>query len=418
MTPFKRIRILTQYYLPEQGAAQVRLSAVALALQRRGIEVDVVTAMPNYPTGKIFKEYRHHLQHQEYIAGIPVRRVWLYPAAGRSVARRLLNYASFNLTSALPLLTAPKSDLILVEAQPMTLAFSALCAGMLSQTPYVYNVPDLQVEVARAKWGIGETALNAAQRLEDFLARRALCVSTVTYDFMRHFQARLPASPVTYLPNGVDTAQMAPQDYCHEWARRLGFEGKRIFVYAGTLYQHCGLEILIEAVARIHPSLGVRLLIAGDGPLKETLMKLCAQRGLNRIVQFSSFTSRDVPALMSIADASLAPTHQGEVGLHMRLAKVLPSLSCGAPVITVGESESARMIRAFECGMAIPDFDAQALAEAMSQLAKSPQRRAQMAHNGRALAIKHFDWSHLVENWLEQLSCVVRGERPAIQALF
>ena len=44
-----RVTILTQYYPPEIGAPQARLSELASALVRRGHAVTVLTAMPSYP---------------------------------------------------------------------------------------------------------------------------------------------------------------------------------------------------------------------------------------------------------------------------------------------------------------------------------------------------------------------------------
>ena len=44
-----KLLILTQYFPPEIGAPQNRLYELALRLQKKGVEVSVLTAMPNYP---------------------------------------------------------------------------------------------------------------------------------------------------------------------------------------------------------------------------------------------------------------------------------------------------------------------------------------------------------------------------------
>ncbi len=53
-----RLLILTQYYPPEIGAPQNRLHELAVRLKAAGIEVEVLTAMPNYPKMEVFEEYR------------------------------------------------------------------------------------------------------------------------------------------------------------------------------------------------------------------------------------------------------------------------------------------------------------------------------------------------------------------------
>jgi len=49
-----RFLFLSQYWAPEVGGAQANLSAIVRELVRRGHEVEVVTALPNYPKGRIF----------------------------------------------------------------------------------------------------------------------------------------------------------------------------------------------------------------------------------------------------------------------------------------------------------------------------------------------------------------------------
>ena len=53
-----RVVFLTQYYPPETGAAPNRLWNLAQRLAGQGHSVSVMTALPSYPRGTIFEEYR------------------------------------------------------------------------------------------------------------------------------------------------------------------------------------------------------------------------------------------------------------------------------------------------------------------------------------------------------------------------
>ena len=53
-----RVVILTQYYPPETGAPQNRLHSLASNLLLLGADVEVITAMPNYPKYEIFEGYK------------------------------------------------------------------------------------------------------------------------------------------------------------------------------------------------------------------------------------------------------------------------------------------------------------------------------------------------------------------------
>jgi colanic acid biosynthesis glycosyl transferase WcaI len=93
--------ILTQFYLPEVGAAAIRLGRLAGSLAADGHQVTVLTSMPNYPSGIIPREYRGRLSAREVIDGVDVRRVWVYASPSKRNLVRIANQISFMLMSAL-----------------------------------------------------------------------------------------------------------------------------------------------------------------------------------------------------------------------------------------------------------------------------------------------------------------------------
>ena len=65
-----KLLLLTQYYPPEIGAPQNRLHELAVRLKTKGIDVEVLTALPNYPEMEIFESYQNGQNRQEEIEGI------------------------------------------------------------------------------------------------------------------------------------------------------------------------------------------------------------------------------------------------------------------------------------------------------------------------------------------------------------
>src|SRR5205807_6906354 len=113
-----KLAILTQYYPPEVGAPQSRLSALAREFARRGHQVTVLTAMPNYPTGKIPEGYRGAWMREER-DGAMVVRTFLYPTQRTDFAHRLTSYCSFALSSVLwGTFCLEPPDYLLVESPP------------------------------------------------------------------------------------------------------------------------------------------------------------------------------------------------------------------------------------------------------------------------------------------------------------
>lgn len=410
--PFKKWLIITQYYPPEAGAPQIRLSALAREITRHGCSVQVLTALPNYPHGKIARGYRGRLMIREIREGIPVERLWLYPAAGRKPLNRLLCYSSFTI-GAIARILAHRPDVVFVEAQPITLALAGLVLKVLRGVPFIYNTPDLQVEIAGDKRWIGLDALvRYAAKLESALMRQALCVSTVTDAFVDHFAEHrgIPRSRITFLPNGADTERLRPLPPDDEYARELGVSGKTVFTYAGTHAPYHGLEIMLDAAEQLRDRPDIVLLMVGNGPIRHHLERRAAERNLSNLL-FRDSPFSEMHRLMSISRASVATISDMQAAPKMRLSKVIPPLACGRPVIYVGKGESARLLRQHGCGIAVESGSAEEFAAAIRRLADS-RIAEEMGACGRQLAESDFSWGFIVDHWLQQVNAVVGGFDP------
>ena len=75
-----RVTILTQYFPPEMGAPQCRLSELGERLIDLDWDVEVLTALPNYPTGRVFQGYDPRVPMCENVGRIRTTRVPLSPA--------------------------------------------------------------------------------------------------------------------------------------------------------------------------------------------------------------------------------------------------------------------------------------------------------------------------------------------------
>ena len=408
--------ILTQYFAPESGAPSVRLMAMARELQKLGIRVRVITGMPNYPLGVVYPEYRGRFTAREEINGVPIRRVWLYPASGRKVIKRLLNYLSFTITSGVALALEDRADLIFVEAQPITLAIPAWAVSVARGIPYVYNTPDLQVEhAADDRWISVRWLIRAAATIERKLMRDAACVTTVTHAFIDHFHRkyRIPKERLTFLPNGADTATLRPLPPDEDLAQRLGVAGKKAFTYAGTMAAYQGLEVLIDVAERLRHRSDLVILMIGTGPVKEDLVQAAKARGLSNIV-FRTSPFEEMSQLMSITTASLVVLRPMEISRKMRLSKAIPPMACGVPVIYAGWGETSDLIAHEQVGLVVEPGNPDEIAYAITQLADDDRLAKELGQRGRRVAERELSWNFLVSDWLRQLDLALAGKDPHV----
>ena len=146
-----KVLLVTQFYPPEVGAAAIRMAAWADGLQKHGCDVEVVTAMPNYPTGKIFEGFGG-LVRQERHDGIKIIRTGIYPTQKTSFLHRLANYFSFVISSAFfGTFLLARTDYLLVESPPLFLGFSGYWLSRIKRTRSASNVSFLSSQPLRPR---------------------------------------------------------------------------------------------------------------------------------------------------------------------------------------------------------------------------------------------------------------------------
>ncbi|MBX2926516.1 MAG: hypothetical protein KF852_01665 [Saprospiraceae bacterium] len=190
-----RLLILTQYFPPEMGAPQSRLYETARGLQARGWEVEIITAFPNYPTGRIFPAYRGRFSMQEAMDGLNVRRYWLYASNSRKALPRIASMMSFSISvlAAVGQVRRFRPAYLWVESPPLLLGLSGWILARCSGARLALNISDIW-PLSAAELGAlkkGSLFYRLLEGLERFLYRRC---STILRSFRSScpFTARCP----------------------------------------------------------------------------------------------------------------------------------------------------------------------------------------------------------------------------------
>ena len=392
-----RFLILTQFYPPEVGAAQSRLSSFARELRAGGHDVEVVTALANYPMGRLRREDRGRLRRRETIDGIPVTRVWLYPASGAGM-RRLISYLSFTVTGLIGAQLVRRPDVVFVESPPLFLGLAGWIVAKRFRAAMVLNVSDLWPDsvrdlglLRRGPW------LSLAEKLETFLYRRATAVTAVTEGIRRrltHDKGVLPER-VLFLPNGVDTEIFRPISL-----PAADDSSRPAVAYTGNHGLAQGLDVVVDAAA--HAS-EIDFVLVGAGSDKPRLQKAVADRKLQNVIFRPPVPESEISAIYGATVAGLATLRRSALMEDARPAKVGAIMACGRPVIYSGSGEGAELVRAANGGIVVEPEDGRALAEAARQIVADPAGADRMGAQGRAFVQRELAWPQLVDGWLRQL---------------
>jgi colanic acid biosynthesis glycosyl transferase WcaI len=387
-----RLVVLTQYYPPETGAPQRRLGDLARRLAARGHQVQVVTAMPNYPAGQLHEQWRGRLLGRESIDGVDVLRSALYVSPVRTTARQLATYFSFALSSGA---TAPvrlrKADVVLWESPPLFLAPTATLLSRRLGARLVMNVSDLWPRSAVELGVLRDPRLiSFFERWERRAYRSADLVTHQTEGIGAGVEARAPGTARMLFPNGVDTLAFTRVEPRPGLGAELGVPATGAVVgYAGNFGRGQALEQVVDAAALVPEATFV---LVGDGPRREYVVDRIAALGAGNVVVSPSVPAERMSEVLSLFDLAVVPLAGIPLFDGARPSKLFELLALGVPVVYCGRGEGASIAQASGGAVVVPPEDPPALAQAVrGLLAAPPATRRRMGDAGRRYVEQHFD---------------------------
>ncbi len=405
------LAILTQYYPPEIGAPQRRLSHLAGCFVRAGHSVTVLAGMPNYPQGKIFPGYGG-LFRREQREGVSVLRTLTYPAQGVKFLPRLTSYFTFVFSSAaLGSAFLPPPDYLFVESPPLFLGLSGYWLSRLKSARMIFNVADLWPESAVRLGVLGRDTLayRLSERLEKFCYRKAWLVTGQSKTILQDVEQRFPGTRLFHLSNGVDTVLFRPENGTPDARASMSQNGDFLAVYAGLHGLAQGLEQVLEAAEMLQSAGGFQFVFIGDGPQKAGLQAQASSRGLNNVRFLDPRPSDEMPRLLASADALLVPLKGFIPGAVP--SKLYEAMGCGRPVVLMADGEAADVVRQADSGIVVEPGDIQGIANALRRLREESQLGARMGENGRQMALRSFDRDRIADGFIQYLEAEI-AHRP------
>jgi colanic acid biosynthesis glycosyl transferase WcaI len=403
-----RLLILTQYFAPETGAPPVRLLSFAHELGSLGHEVEVVTAMPNYPSGRIQPAYRHRLLLTETREGLTIHRVWLWAAKGAGIGR-ILNFVSFMGAALLPLRRVSRPDVIFVESPPLTLFLTALVyRWRFPRALLVLNLADQWVEAMR-DFGVvtNRRILAALLRYARFCYDQADLITAVTRGIADDLTRRqgVAATKVVLLPNGADVDAQPDEAAAERLLDALGVRGYRLALCAGTQGIAYGMETLLDAAAALSDIVDLVVLLVGDGSEKMKLRELARARGLANVRFADPVPAAAVLPLYRRAAVALGTIRDLPIAAAARPMRVVSAMAAGVPIVYAGAGEAAELLRSTGAGIVTPSGDGQAVAVAIRRLLADPEAARAMGERGRAYIKRHLTWRAIVHAFEREVVC-------------
>ena len=397
----KRVLLVTQYFQPEN----FKCNDIAFELQRRGYEITVLTAIPNYPQGRFFDGYGLFKRRTEIVDGVKIIRGFVVPRGKGGKIGLSLNYLSYLVSSciiALYLSLRYRYDAVFVhQVSPVTIGVAATLVKKIQRIPMYFWVLDLWPESLTAAIGLrNKYILGFFSKMVQWFYRNSDKILISSRGFEKSICEKGDfASKIVYFPNWVDSAFATVADVATPDVPK-GF----VAMFTGNIGASQDFDTILDAAERLKEHRDIHIVIVGNGRDRERVESEIAKRELGATVHcVGSYPLEAMPATFAKADVLFAALKDEMIFALTVPAKIQAYMSAGKPILTMINGEAKELIRNVGCGIAVDAGDAAGFAEALLSLSQMSQiERDEMGEKGKAFAKRYFDFE-LQMNLLEDI---------------
>ena len=369
-----KILVVCQYYHPEL----VRITDICEELVKIGHQVTVLTDIPNYPMGDIYKGYDKGKNRIEKINGVDVQRVFTVPRKSNAIMR-LLNYHSFSFFSK-KYIKKLKDDYDVVfvnQLSPVMMANAAIRYKRKYNKKVIMYCLDLWPESLCAG-GIKKNSL---------IYKLYFVISKKIYKNMDKILVT-SKSFIEYLKESFNIEQNII-DYLPQYAESIFDKGsckkqmnnKIDLLFAGNIGKAQSLDTIIDAANMMKMNEKIFFHIVGDGQELERLKKKTKELELKNVIFYGRQPLNDMPKFYKKADAMLV-TLCGDSLISSTLpGKVQTYMAAGKPIIGAANGETKNVIEEANCGFCGIADDAKVFAQNIQKFidCKSKEKLGQNA---------------------------------------
>ena len=363
-----RILHLSKFYPPDPGGLEHIVAGVAEGAAAAGHEVRVVCARGSRWKGHAAREPGVSVRNGVTVIRLPTFGIlWSQP-----VTPMYLSAARW------------KSDVVYVHRpHPLADVAATLSGG---DRALVFHHSDVQRQ---------RSARVLYQPLARRVAARARAVVVAAASNLQH-AGDLGSDGVEkarVIPHGVDTTRFTPTA---PESRPKIFDSLPegpVGFFVGRLVPYKGLDVLIRAVA----GTDLRVVIAGDGPVRPSLEREIERLGLaDQVALVGRISDSEVPLYHQAADYFVLPSNTSAEMFGVVMAE---AMACGKPVVSTSLPTGVREVNAAGVtGLEVAPDDHEALRAAMLELAGNPELRMKFGAAGRARVEERFSLRAMISS--------------------
>ena len=367
-----KILFITDNFYPEQNAPAKRTYEHAIEWLKLNHKVSIITGVPNFPKGKVFKGYKNKIFQSENLDGINIYRVWTFIAANKGFVFRILDYISFMFTSFFAGLFIKKHDIVIATSPQFFTAISGWLISVFRRKPFILEIRDLWPEsiVAVGAMNDKNIIVNLLYKVARFLYRRSDFIICVTNSFKQDLvKYNIDENKILVIENGIKIENLIPPSKTIDIIEKEYNLCKKDFIvsFIGTIGMAHGLDIIIKAAKKINNK-NIKFLIIGEGAEKEKLKVKVSSNKLNNVIILDSIPWQEIININQIISANLIHLKKSDVFKKVIPSKIFESMGMKKTIILGVEGESKNIINDSKCGLIIEPENEDSLINIINKL--------------------------------------------------
>lgn len=402
-----RILVVSQHYWPEP----FNVSDICESLVARGHEVTVLTGLPNYPEGRIPKEYQGGANRTQVRNGVEIVRASLVERRQGST-RRVANYVSFaRRASRVAKSLDPNFDVVLVnQTSPVLMALPAYAYRKAHGAKVLLYCIDIWPECLLAGgFSKGSVAYRSMLAISRRIYDSADSVCVTSPGFREYFEdvLELDASGVAVLPQYAEDMFCSQVISCSDEVPVFD-SSKCNLVFAGNVGAAQSVETIVCAAAKLKDDTRITFHVFGDGSSLEACKEEALRRGASNVLFHGRLPLEAMPAVYQQADGMLLTFADGSSNLTLRHTiprKLQSYAAAGKPIIAAADGVVPEIINTEQCGLSCAAGDVEGLAALCLEFVDHVGKQ-EMGFNARTLYDREYTkkcFMETLESELEKL---------------
>ncbi len=339
-----RILIVTPHFYPES----FKCNDMAFELLHRGFEVEVMTAIPDYPIGHYFKGYGIFRRRREIVEGVKIYRSFIIPRGKGGAIRLSLNYISYTIFSSLLSLwiglTRKYGAIFVYETSPIMVGIPAVIVKKnAAYSIVVLGTRSFGPESLSAAGGIrNKRILSIFETLTTWIYKNSDRILISSKGFKQSICNKGNFAPkIDYFPNWIDAVLCnRPKENFEIPSFPTGF----IVMMAGNMGDAQDLPNVLQAAYRIKDHANIHFVFVGEGRKKSWVESYVQEHELGKTVHcLGRFPLSVMPNLFDKADVLLLSLKDSEIFSLTVPSRLQAYMYAGKPIVAMINGEGKEL---------------------------------------------------------------------------